>query len=242
MNHKQLNSLTKHATARRGLVGAGIGGALGATAGAIYGGFRKKEEDESRLASILKGIAGGGMAGAGIGGLAGYAMGGGGAPVEPPAEPPAATPAAGPSPQPTLSDTEMEALLASLDEGLNAKVDSNDWDKLRRADQRLGLEDWKKAIRDIPDDMPARWDTYPMKRWPAETPREYLQLRRLDLTNRHMPPGDTALRDVVGGTNSKEWEAMGAPEYRNFRRRARMLDIVRENAGPFHTSSTPTNP
>jgi hypothetical protein len=73
MNHKQLNSLTKHATARRGLVGAGIGGALGATAGALYGGFRKKEEDESRLEAILKGLAGGGLVGAGAGGLIGLA-------------------------------------------------------------------------------------------------------------------------------------------------------------------------
>jgi hypothetical protein len=71
MDHKQLNELTKHATARRGLVGAGIGGALGATAGAIYGGFRKKEEDESRLEAILKGLAGGGLFGAGAGGSIG---------------------------------------------------------------------------------------------------------------------------------------------------------------------------
>jgi hypothetical protein len=76
MNHKQLNELTKHATAQRALAGAGIGGGLGATAGSIYGALRKKEEDESRLEAILKGLAGGGLVGAGLGATGGYLRGG----------------------------------------------------------------------------------------------------------------------------------------------------------------------
>jgi hypothetical protein len=59
-----------------GLGGAAAGGLGGAALGGLSGMFGKKEDDESRIGHILRGIGGGALSGAGIGGVGGAALGG----------------------------------------------------------------------------------------------------------------------------------------------------------------------